>query len=145
MIIAIARQRSTQPVTMPTGTGRSLMVDRMWFVGDLGLAQAGRGSTPVLQTMVGWTGLVYYFLGLERRANKCLWVKLRWALGKLVRKARGEGEELLGRNWLACWHERGVHMIEQTPTVIKEYDYDEEFKHLGPGVLGLADGLLDEV
>ena len=53
MIIAIARQRSTQPVTMPTGTGRSLMVECMWFVGDLGLAQAGRGSTPVLQTMVG--------------------------------------------------------------------------------------------
>ena len=56
---------------------------------------------------------MYYFLGLARRANKFLWVKLRWALGKLVRKARGASEELLGRNWLSCWHERGVHIIEQ--------------------------------
>ena len=72
MIIAIARQRSTQPVTIPTGTGRSLMVDRTWFVDDSGLAQAGCGSTAALQVMVDWTGLVFYFLGLERRANKCL-------------------------------------------------------------------------
>lgn len=56
---------------------------------------------------------------------------MRWALGKLVRKARGKGEELLGRNWLACWHERGFRTIEQQPLVIKEYDCDEEFRHLG--------------
>ena len=90
-----------------------------------------RGSLKRAVVMVDWTGLMYYFLGLERRANKCLWVKLRWALGKLVRKARGEGEELLGRNWLACWHERGVHIVEQQPLVIKEHGYDEEFRHLG--------------
>ena len=48
-----------------------------------------------------------------------------------MRTASGEGEQLVARRWLACWHERGVHMIEQTPTVIKEFDYDEEFKHLG--------------
>ena len=29
-----------------------------------------------------------YFLGLERRASKCLWTKLRWSEGKLVRKAQ---------------------------------------------------------
>ena len=52
MIIAIARRRSTQPVTMPTGTGRSLMVDRAWFVGDSGLAQAGCSSTAELHVMV---------------------------------------------------------------------------------------------
>ena len=43
---------------------------------------------------------------------------------------RGRGGGLLGRNWLACWHERGVHIAEQQPLVIKEYDYDEEFCHL---------------
>ena len=130
MIIAIVRKRITQPVTMPAGTGRSLMVDRTWFVGDSGLAQAGCGSTAAVQVVVDWTGLMYYFLGLERRANKCLWVKLRWALGKLVWKARGKRGELLGRNWLACWHERGVHIVEQQPLVIQEHDYDEEFRYL---------------
>ena len=48
-----------------------------------------------------------------------------------MRKASGEGEQLVARSWLACWHERGVHMSEQTPTVIKEFDYNEECKHLG--------------
>ena len=72
-----------------------------------------------------------YFLGLERRGLKCLWSKLRWAAGELVRRARGAGEQLMARSWLACWHERGVHVIEQGATAIKEYDYEEEFKHLG--------------
>ena len=74
---------------------------------------------------------MYYFLGLERRGSKCLWAKLRWAAGELVHRARGEGERLMARAWLACWHECGVHIIEQQAAVIKEYDYDEEFKHLG--------------
>ena len=30
-----------------------------------------------------------------------------------------------------CWHSRGVVVVETAPTVIKEYDYDEEFRHLG--------------
>ena len=74
---------------------------------------------------------MHCFLGQERRGSKCLWSKLRWTGGKLARKPSGEGEQLVARSWLACWHERGVHMIEQTPTVIKEFDYDEKFKHLG--------------
>ena len=74
---------------------------------------------------------LYYFIGLERRGSKCLWSKLRWIAGELVRRARGVGEQLLARSWLACWHERGVHRIEQEAKVIKEYDHDEEFKRLG--------------
>ena len=74
---------------------------------------------------------------LERRANKCLWAVGEAAVGSgqagsQGTKARGAGEELLGRNWLACWHERGFHIIEQQPLVIKEYDYDEEFRFLAP-------------
>ena len=131
IVIAIARQRSTQPVSLPTGAGRSLPFGRAWFVDDAGLAQAGAGSTPALQRVVDGTGLMHCFLGQERRGSKCLWSKLRWTGGKLARKPSGEGEQLVARSWLACWHERGVHMIEQTPTVIKEFDYDEKFKHLG--------------
>ena len=51
-------------------------------------------------------------------------------------KADSEGTRGGGRapreEWLACWHERGVHIAEQQPLVIQEYDYDdEEFRHLG--------------
>ena len=116
---------------MPLGKGGVLEADRAWFVDDATLMQAGIGSTPALQTVVDWTGLMYYFLGLERRASKCLWTKLRWVGGKLARKSSAGGEQLLSRSWLACWHEEGVRVVEQEPGVIKEYDYDEEFRHLG--------------
>ena len=129
------------------------MFDKAWFVDDLGLGQAGEGSTRALQQVTDGSGLVYCVLGLERRGSKCLWSKLRWIAGELVRRFRGAGEQLLARSWLACWHERGVHVIEQEAKVIKEYDHDEEFKHLGywasllgycvsvvPGVDSLAGG-----
>ena len=107
------------------------LFDKAWFVDDSGLGQAGERSTRALRHVTDGSGLMYYFLGLERRGSKCLWSKLRWAAGELVRRARGAGEQLMARAWLACWHERGVHIVEQEATVIKEYDYDEEFKHLG--------------
>ena len=105
--------------------------DKAWFVDDSGLGQAGEGSTDAPQDATDGSGLMYYFLGLERRGSKCLRSKLRWIAGKLVRRAMGAGEQLLARSWLACWHECGVHIIEQEAKVIKEYDHDEEFKHLG--------------
>ena len=131
IVIAVVRRRSKQPVALPTGDGKMYLFDKAWFVDDSGLGQAGDGSTRALQNVTDGSGLMYYFLGLERRGSKCLWAKLRWAAGELVRRARGAGEQLMARAWLACWHERGVHVIEQKATVIKEYDYDEEFKHLG--------------
>ena len=131
IVIAVVRRRSRQPVALPTGGGKMYLFDKAWFVDDSGLGQAGDGSTRALQYVTDGSGLMYYFLGLERRGSKCLWAKLRWAAGELVRRAQGEGERLMARAWLACWHECGVHIIEQQATVIKEYDYDEEFKHLG--------------
>ena len=77
IVIAVARARSTQPVAMPLGKGGVLEADRAWFVDDATLMQAGVGSTNALQTTVDGTGLMNYFLGLERRASKCLWTKLR--------------------------------------------------------------------
>ena len=105
--------------------------DKAWFVDDSGLGQAGEGSTRALQHVTDGSGLMYYFLGLERRGSKCLWYKLRWIAGELVRRARGAGKQLMAQPWLACWHERGVHIIEQEAKAIKECDHDEEFKHLG--------------
>jgi hypothetical protein len=77
-------------------------MDRAWFVDDSTLLQAGANSTAALQRVVENTGTKGYFLGLERRAKKCLWTKLRWRDGELARAARGDGEQLLGKCWLAC-------------------------------------------
>ena len=131
MGISVVRQRSKQPVSLPTGDGKMYTFGREWFVGDSGLGQAGEGSADALQDATDGSGLMYYFLGLERRGSKCLWSKLRWIAGKLVRRAMGAGEQLLARSWLACWHACGVHIIEQEAKVSKEYDHGEEFKHLG--------------
>ena len=73
--ISVPKSSSTQPVVMPTGAGNVLCMDRAWFVDDSTLAQAGANSTTALQRVVESTGLMDYFLGLERRAKKCLWAK----------------------------------------------------------------------
>ena len=125
LLVAVVRRRSKQPVALPTGDGKMYMFDKAWFVGDSGLGQAGEGSTRALQHATDGSGLMYYFLGLERRGSKCLRSKLRWIDGELVRRARGAGEQLLARSWFACWHERGVHVIEQEAKAIKDYDHDE--------------------
>ena len=131
IVIAVVRRRSKKPIALPTGDGKMCMFDKAWLVDDLGLGQAGEGSTRALQQVTDGSGLVYCVLGLERRGSKCLLSKLRWLAGESMRRARGAVEQLLARSWLACWHERGVHIIEQEAKVVKEYDHDEEFKHLG--------------
>ena len=118
IVIAVVRRRSKQPSALPTGDGKMYLFSRRgllmtWFVDDSGLGQAGEGSTRALQHVTDGSRLMYYFLELVRRGSKCLWSKLRWAAGELVRRVRGAGEQLMARAWLACWHERGVHIIEQ--------------------------------
>jgi hypothetical protein len=49
IIISVAKAPSTQPVVMPTGTGKVLCMDRAWFVDDSTLAQAGMNSSLALQ------------------------------------------------------------------------------------------------
>ena len=98
IVILVARQRSRQPIALPTGAGRMHMFDRAWFVDDSGLAQSGAGSTAALHDATDGTGLMYYFLGLERRGSKCLWSKLRWVEGRLVKRDEGCGELLLARS-----------------------------------------------
>ena len=83
-----------------------------------------------LNRMGNETGLMYYFLGLERRAKKCLWVRLCWVNGTLQRKAARPDEQLLCKEWVTVWNGGGVKIVERKSTVVKEYDYDEEFRHL---------------
>ena len=70
--IAVARAASTNPVTMPTGGGAPVEVPVAVYVDDSALAQAGPKAVPSLRKMVNMTEFMYYFLGLERRAKKCL-------------------------------------------------------------------------
>ena len=93
--------------------------------------QAGRRAVDALNRMVNETGLVYYFLGLERRAKKYLWVRLCWVNETLQRKAARPDEQLLCKEWVTASNGDGVKTVERESTVVKEYDYDEEFRHLG--------------
>ena len=71
------------------------------------------------------TGLMYYFLGrLERRAKKCLWVRLCWENGALQRKVARPDEQLLCKELVAVWNDGRVPIAERKPTVVKEYDFD---------------------
>ena len=94
--------------------------------------QAGKRAAGALYNMVNATGLMYYFLGLARSAKKCLWVRLCWVNGVLQRKeARPPGEQLLCKEWVTVWNDERVQIVKRKPTVVKEYDFDEEFRHLG--------------
>ena len=70
---------------MPTGGGAPVEVPVAVYVDDSSLAQSGPQAVPSLRKMVNMTGFMYYFLGLERRAKKCLWIRLVWCLGVLTR------------------------------------------------------------
>ena len=131
MVISVARAASTQPVQVPSGNGTPTPVSKSWYVDDSALMQAGRKALEALSRMVNATGLMYYFLGLERRAKKCLWVRLCWVNGALQRKAARPDEQLLCKEWITVWGSDSVAIVERKPTVVKEYDYDEEFRHLG--------------
>ena len=72
MVISVARASSTQPVLVPICDGTPVSVDRSWYVDDSGLVQSRRGAVKALEIVVNMAGLMYYFLGLERRAKKCL-------------------------------------------------------------------------
>ena len=77
---------------MLTGGGAPVEVPVAVYVDDSALAQSGPEAVPSLRRVVNATGLMYYFLGLERRAKKFLWIRLVWCLGVCLRP----GEAL-------CW------------------------------------------
>ena len=91
MAISVARAASTAPVTLPVDAARSVCLDRTWFVDDSGLSQCGVRALPAVQTVASETGLMNSFLGMERRAKKCLWSRLKWRDGVLMRSADSDG------------------------------------------------------
>ena len=131
MVISVACAASTQLVQVPTGNGKPTPVSKSWYVDDSAFMQAGKRALEALNRMVNETGLMYYFLGLERRAKKCFWVRLCWVNGALQRKAVRPDEQLLCKEWVAVWSGVSVAIVERKPKVVQEYDYDEEFRRLG--------------
>ena len=82
IVISVARAASTAPVTLPMDAPRSVRMDRTWFVDDSGLLQCGVRALPAAQPVVNETGLMNSFLGMERRAKRCLWSRLKWRHGE---------------------------------------------------------------
>ena len=88
---------------MSTGGGAPVEVLVAVYVDDSSLAQSGPQAAPSLQGMVNMTRFMYYFLGLERRAKKCLWIRLVWCLGVLTRMKERATEVLSCDAWIADW------------------------------------------
>ena len=56
--------------------------------------------------------------------------------GKSIHKRNAApGEQLLCKKWVTVWNDGRVQIAERKPTVVKEYDFDEEFRHLGYAAL----------
>ena len=49
----------------------------------------------------------------------------------MQRKAARPNEQLLCKEWVTVWSGDSVAIVERKPTVVQEYDYDKEFRHLG--------------
>ena len=130
IVIAVARAASTKPVTMPTGDGAPVEVPVAVYVGDSALAQAGPKAVPSLRKMVNMVGLVYYFLGLERRAKKCSWIRLVWCLGVLTRMKERAAEVLACDAWAVDRATDSPVILSAKPVRVVEYDHDGEFRHL---------------
>ena len=80
--ISVARSASTSPVALPVDATRSVSMYRTWFVGDSGLCQCGERALPAVHAVVNETGRMDCFLGMERRAKKYLWPRLKWRGGR---------------------------------------------------------------
>ena len=102
MVISVARAASTAPVTLPVDADKAVCLDRTWFVDDSGLFQCGVRALPAVQAVVSATGLMNSFLGMERRAKKCLWSRLKWRNGTLMRSTDSD-DAIVCKTWLAHW------------------------------------------
>ena len=131
IVIAVARAASTNPVTTPTGGSAPVEVPVAAYVGDSALAQSEPEAVPSLRRVVNATGLMYHFLGLERRAKRCLWIRLVWCLGVLARMTERAPEVLTCDAWTVDWATDSRVVSLARPVRVVEYDHDGEFRHLG--------------
>ena len=71
------------------------------------------------------------FLGLERRAKKCLWIRPVWSLGVLTRMKERAVEVLACDAWTVDWATGSPVILSAKPVRVVEYVHDGEFRHLG--------------
>ena len=116
---------------MPTGGGAPIEVPVAVYVDDSALAQPVPESVPSLRRVVSATGLMYYLLGLERRANKCLWVRLVWCQGILTHMKDRAPATLACDAWAADWATDSPLILLTKLVRVVEYDHDDEFRHIG--------------
>ena len=84
-----------------------------------------------MRKMVSMTAFMYYLLGLERRAKKCLWIRLVWCLGVLTRMKERGAEVLECDAWIADWATGSPAILPANPLHVVEFDHGAEFRHLG--------------
>ena len=114
---------------MPTGGGAPVEVPAAVYVDDSALAQAGPKAVPSLRTMVNMTGFMYYFLGLERRAKKCLWIRLAWCLGVRTRMKEREAQVPACDAWTVDWATDSPVVSSAKSVHAVEYDHDGDHYH----------------
>ena len=51
-------------------------------------------------------------------------------MGRCNGKAARPDKQLLCKEWVTVWNGGGVKIVQHKSTVAKEYNYDEEFRHL---------------
>ena len=113
-------------LTSPTPKKRAIEGEKLSevpvavYVDDSALAQAGPKAVPSLRKMVNMTGFMYYFLGLERRAKKCLWIRLVWCLGVLTRMKERAAEVLACDAWTVDWATDSPVILSAKPVRVVE-------------------------
>ena len=74
---------------------------------------------------------MYYFLGLERRAKKCVWIRLVWCKGRLTRMKERAPATLGCGAWAVNWGTDSPMVSPTKPVRVVEYDHDDEVRNLG--------------
>ena len=105
---------------------------QQWPEGERGVPPCDPPQVvPSLRKIVNVTGFMYYFLGLERRAKKCLWIRLVWCLGVRTRMKESATEVLTCDAWIVEWATGSPVISSAKPVRVVEFDHDDEFRYLG--------------
>ena len=123
--IAKAEEVDARPIVLSTPGGWTT-VGKEWFVDDsclMQVAETRERAVESLETMVNATGLVYAFLGLERRPKKCHLVVVG---DEAEPQARVEC-----KHWLASWQGEALELVQGESTYVRQQRKGKEVRYLG--------------
>ena len=121
---------SRSPMYFDAGPAEGVEVASATFVDDGAMFQCGAEANADLTHLANETGLIHYFLGNRRRAKKVVYTQMKWVEGRLQRVKERPEAGLCIKQWTTDWA-TGSPVVREWSTTVKEYDYDEEFRHLG--------------